>query len=397
MRASVLILVAATSALCQEAASVGAAAANAHAFGLFHLLRQATADNFCFSPFSSHQVAAMLADGAAGTTQAEMLKLAFLPADNTQREAYLQAMRAELQSASNQGGLQLGVANSLWAPETLPFTPAFKQLAEENYGATCGVIPADNPAQAAVAINDWVRQRTNGKITNLVGPSNFPAARPAAVLVNAVYLKSSWAEFFDPEQTKPRPFAMSDGSSTMLSTMTKLETSSYAEGNGWQCLRLPFKSAEIGFHILLPNDNSQRKKIEAEFSDDTWEAVQKAMTLHEVTSFIPRFNYSTQLSLKNMWQALGAKDVFIDGKADLSKMIEKEACYITDVIHQATIEVNELGAEAAAATVAIPAPFASAMPPPLKRVTFRADKPFLWLITHRSTGLILFMGRFAGR
>jgi serpin B len=183
----------------------------------------------------------------------------------------------------------------------------------------------------------------------------------------------------------------------MLTTMTKVETSSYAEGNGWQCLEMPFKSNAVSFSILLPKDAAQRKKIESEFSDETWTKVEQAMTAHEVTSFIPRFSYSTQLSLKTMWQTLGAKDVFIDGKADLSNMIEKEPCFITDVIQQATIEVNEVGAEAAAATAAPADPFGSAMPAPLKRVIFRADKPFLWLITHRNTGLILFMGRYAGR
>jgi len=112
---------------------------------------------------------------------------------------------------------------------------------------------------------------------------------------------------------------------------------------------------------------------------------------------LPRFNFSSELSMKSMWQFLGARLVFEEDKADLSGL-DSSRRYVTMVIHQAMIEVNELGAEAAAATVAIPnTPGLAIATPQRRQVTFIANRPFLWIITHRSSGLILFMGRFAGQ
>lgn len=98
-----------------------------------------------------------------------------------------------------------------------------------------------------------------------------------------------------------------------------------------------------------------------------------------------------------MWQFLGARTFFESGKAELSGMLASNGGFVKEVVHQATIEVNELGAEATAATLAEPFAAAAAPAPPERRkVSFIANRPFLWVITHRSSGLILFLGRFAG-
>lgn len=97
-----------------------------------------------------------------------------------------------------------------------------------------------------------------------------------------------------------------------------------------------------------------------------------------------------------MWQFLGARTFFESGKAELSGMIASQGGFVKEVVHQATIEVNELGAEATAATLAAAAPFAAPVEQKRRNVSFIANRPFLWMITHRSSRLILFLGRFAG-
>ena len=60
--------------------------------------------------------------------------------------------------------------------------------------------------------------------------------------------------------------------------------------------------------------------------------------------------------------------------------------FISKAIHQAFVEVNEEGTEAAAATAIIME--LTAIPD-----FFRADHPFIFLIQHKETEAILFMGR----
>ena len=381
----------------QDPATVGSVAANEYAFRLFHQFCKATEGNFCFSPYSSHQVAAMLVDGAAGATKDELSGLTFLPKEEANRLPLITALRAQLDQAVASGHLQLGIANSIRTPRQMPFLPAFETAAKRSFGAHVGHVPSDNPVSAAAIVNAWVKERTKGKITNLVGPSMFPTEAPVAVLVNAVYLKAGWRKPFDATKTKKLPFNLPDQSRTMLPTMAAVEGWLYAEAEGWQSVEIPFQSEAMSFCILLPRDAAARGKVESNLSDENCAAMLAGMTEAEVTSFIPRFNYSTELSMKSMWRTLGAKTAFMDGKADFSKMI-RTPCFLSDVVHHATIEINEVGAEATAATVAIAEPF-GAMPgsPKKRKVVFRADKPFLWFITHRPTGLIVFMGRFAGK
>jgi len=117
-----------------------------------------------------------------------------------------------------------------------------------------------------------------------------------------------------------------------------------------------------------------------------------------VNLMLPRFSFSSELSMTSMWQFLGARLVFEEGKADLSGLVQGPPPFVKEVVHQAMIEVNELGAEAAAATVAAADPFGPTMATPQRRqVSFIANRPFIWMITHRSSGLILFIGRFAGQ
>ena len=110
------------------------------------------------------------------------------------------------------------------------------------------------------------------------------------------------------------------------------------------------------------------------------------------------YRYSTQLSLKALWYTLGVKSLFQTDTANLSKGLPGGGYFISDVAHEAMIEVNEVGAEAAATTAAAADPFGDAPPgrPKRRLVTFNANRPFIWVLQHDTTGLILFMGRYAG-
>jgi serpin B len=217
-------------------------------------------------------------------------------------------------------------------------------------------------------------------------------------LVNTVYLKARWASTFDPRKTKPRDFTLPKGSTLKLPMMSQSGAFNYADNDSWQCLELPLQGGEATMLFLLPRDNAAMAKVETQLRSDTWQAVVGELEDCDVNLMLPRFSFSSELSMTSMWQFLGARLVFEEGKADLSGLVQDRHYFAKEVVHQAMIEVNEIGAEAAAATMAPADPFGSSIATPQRRrVTFIANRPFLWMITHRSSGLILFMGRFAGQ
>jgi serpin B len=398
MRVILLLLLLAVSGHAQPETKLAAMAANAHACELFQLFRQMTAGNFCFSPFSSHQIATLLTGAATGETQTELAALAHLSGDIPKEIESATALRAALAKTVSRGNLTMEITNSLWAASSTSFAPAFLESARTQFGAALQQLPLGDAVTRAAAVNLWVREKTRGRIPQIIGPAAFANPAHAVVAVNTVYLKGRWWHPFDLKLTKQRPFQTpSQGAVTLPMMLMPLGAFDYAEAESWQCLEMPMTDGEVSLLVLLPRSEATRQNIEASLTPERWNAVSSGLTNCDVNVILPRFGYSTQLSLKGLWQRLGAKRLFEDGAADLSQGLPGGGYFISDISHEAMIEVNELGAQAAAATTPAAEPFGAAPTPPQRRkVSFIANRPFLWMIRHPSTGLILFMGRYAG-
>jgi serpin B len=384
------------SSRAQDAATLAAREANQHAFELFQLFRQMTKGNFCFSPYSGHRVAAMLAEGAKGETQEQIMAMAHLSSDQKVRVVQSAALSKELSNSIGQG-LSIDVANAIWMPAGNAFLPSFESMAKDQFGAASLLLPAGAPASSASMVNHWIREKTRGRITSLVGPGTFLPDHETALVVNTVYLKGVWDQPFEPAKTKPREFTQGSGSMSMLPMMLKTAMFGFSDSEFWQHLEMSFAGDACCMRFLLPRADGGRSGIEAALNVTLWDQVRRGEGLCEVNVMLPRFGFSTQLDMKGLWQVLGVRDAFERQKSDLTAMIAKKPCWISQVLHEATIEINEIGAVAAAATAAAD-PFGAPAnePPKPRRESFIANHPFLWTIEHRRTGLILFMGRFAG-
>jgi serpin B len=106
---------------------------------------------------------------------------------------------------------------------------------------------------------------------------------------------------------------------------------------------------------------------------------------------LPRFAVTGSHGLKPALAALGLRAAFDPGRADFTGITTDEPLVIDDVVHQAWIQVDEEGAEAAAAT-AIVMKVGSKRPDGEPKL-FRADHPFAFGLRDRKTGLLLFVGR----
>jgi serpin B len=152
-------------------------------------------------------------------------------------------------------------------------------------------------------------------------------------------------------------------------------------------LEMPYVGGELSMVVLLPDAGEGlgglEEKLNSKFLADLLAAGNSA----EVMVYLPRFKLEWKTDLAQVLPAMGMSDAFA-GSADFSGMTGAPGLLISNVIHQAMVDVNEEGTEAAAVTVVLMKP-ASAEPPNI----FRADHPFLFLIRDMKTGSVLFIGR----
>ena len=164
----------------------------------------------------------------------------------------------------------------------------------------------------------------------------------------------------------------------------------YYEDDEIQALEILYKGEKKSMIIVLPKETDGWKLIGRVLTPDRLKIISRGMEVKEVEMAIPKFTYENQFNLKETLILLGMKEPF-SNFADFSGMTEANDLKIDEVIHKAFIEVNESGTEAAAATAVIMVLKSALAEQPIR---FIANHPFIYFITDKTTGAIIFMGRF---
>jgi serpin B len=395
-------------------AEVLSAAVSIQAFGA-DLYRQLAGNsgngNLVFSPSSIETALAMTYAGAAGTTAQEMAATLHFQLQGDALHQAFNALDAALESRSfqekDQNGKPVGVliktANSLWGQKDITFEKLFLDTLAANYGAGIRLMDYKTAAeQARQAINSWVSEQTAGKIPELI-PAGALDTLTRLVLVNAIYLDATWMSQFDPSSTQDAPFTTLAGDTVTVRMMHQSSSFRYGKGDGWQAVELPYLGGKVAMLLIVP-DEGRFAEVEKELGPPSETAASAAGTTAagavideavasldqgtEVQLGLPKFKFRTQAGLKDALTALGMGVAFTD-KADFSGMTTEEPLWISDVIHEAYIAVDEEGTEAAAATAVI-IRTASA---PVQLVQLTIDRPFIFALRDLDTGALLFLGR----
>ncbi len=337
--------------------------------------------NVFFSPFSLETALAMTYEGAKGQTATEMQAVLHIPSDDTTRRAGFAGLMNEINSGSDD--YQLSTANALWAEKDFTFLDDYFQIVDDYYlGKVTNMDFKNDPEGSRQTINIWVEDQTNNKIKDLI-PSGMITDMTRLVLTNAIYFKGNWATQFKEENTHDADWNMADGSKKTVDMMHLRDTEfMYYEDNDLQLLEMPYKGEELSMVILLPDGSING--LEAMLTLENLETWRGSSHIVEPEVYMPKFKFETKYFLVNQLSEMGMPTAF--GAADFSGMTGKRDLVIGAVIHQAFVEVNEEGTEAAAATAIIMKETAVMMP-----TEFRADHPFLFFIMKGDA--ILFMGR----
>ena len=225
----------------------------------------------------------------------------------------------------------------------------------------------------------------------MVSSGDFDALT-RAVLTNAIYFKGEWVAEFPEENTAEADF-WRDGSGSKTDFMNIRGFFDYAGTDDVQILKLPYKGDRLSMLVILPNEKGGMSVLEELLSVDTLQQWRQKMSSSDVVVSMPKFTIKTHYDLKAPLVDLGVKTAFNPDRiagAKFSKMLE-EPVFITKAVHDAFVDVNEEGTEAAAVTTIIMSRESASPPPKL----FVAEHPFLFIIQDDESGAILFMGRLS--
>jgi serine protease inhibitor len=351
-------------------------------FNLFNTLsKQEPNKNIFISPTSVALALSMTYNGVSGETKQEMTKVLELTGMTPQEiNAANQALQNSLQKVDP--NVQVLIANSLWAQQGFSLKPKFLQTNQKYYNANVTELDFIN-RQSISIINNWVSQKTQGKIDEIVDKIS-----PDGVLflINAIYFKGNWQTPFDKSQTANKTFSLTDGSSKQHPMMSQKGIYGYYETDTFQAVSLPYgKEGALAMYIFLPNSNSNLATFLQQLTPENWNQWMEEFSVEPAIIEIPRFKIEYEVELQNTLTDLGMAGIFDSSKADFSPMTTDKNVAVDSVKHKTFVEVNEEGTEAAAVTsiglTRSGAPF-----------QMNVNRPFFCAIRDHTTGTILFMG-----
>jgi serpin B len=371
------------------AAAADAVTAETHfATDLYRQLSTTEHGNLFFSPHSIDTALSMTMAGAAGKTRSEMRDVLHVTISEAAYDDALNALDQSLQAPRplppgehEAQPLSLTIGNSLWGQQGFPFRQAFLDRLARSYGAGMNLVDfVQRAEESRKAINDSVAIQTKGLIKELI-PQGVINDMVRLVLVNTIHFKASWAHEMDLEGNKPFTTATGKQVRTPMISTSSDDATTGTSGDGWSSATIPYAGA-AHMVIVVPDDFSH--------FDLTPAILQKAASATAPTKVVmPKFKVTSQLDLAAPLIRLGMRDAFNPARADFSGMDGRRDLFVSAVVHQATVTVDEKGTEAAAATAVIMGTASAHLPPPILRV----DRPFVFAIRDDKTGAILFMGR----
>ncbi|XP_073942854.1 antichymotrypsin-2-like isoform X2 [Choristoneura fumiferana] len=330
------------------------------------------------SPMSAEILLALLTLGSSDPAHGELLNAIGFKDDDSIRSSF-SAVTSKLKSVK---GVTLQVANKVYLQNGFDLDPKLKHDAIEIFDSDLEPLDFSNSGAAAKLINDWVESKTNKRIKDLISEDSVNSLT-RLVLVNALYFKGSWKYPFKPHNTIDKPFHINKDTTVNVPMMYLEENFKYGESQklNAQLLEMPYEGGEASMVIILPKEVEGINDLLKSLATDV-DLVQELNQMHpiKVQVTIPKFKIETEIDLKTLLPKLGISAIFDESNSGLTKIFNSpEPLYVSKAIQKAFIEVNEEGAEAAAAT-AMNIAMCCAMVDfdPVK--VFLADRPFLAVI-----------------
>lgn len=341
--------------------------------------------NVLVSPLSTLYALALLENGAAGETLAQLEATTGLSRDD------LTAHLAAYATLAAEGPLDL--ANSVWLHDDagLAVSDAFLEASERKLGAQVFREPFDD--STADALNAWVSEKTRGMIPSLV--EEIPD-QAMLYLANALAFEGVWEEPYDDGFVQDDTFTCEDGTEKDVRMMLSREDA-YYEGDLATGFSRPYEDG-YSFVALLPREGVTVAELVAGLDGAALDELLAPVGNTVVDACLPQFTATYDNELSDELRALGVEDVFDPARSDLTPLGTGPTgpLYASQVLHRTYVDVNEEGTRAAAATVVQVMDGADSPAEELEVREVRLDRPFVYLIMDSRTGTPVLLGTYMG-
>jgi serpin B len=315
--------------------------------------------------------------------------------------ASVRAYLTKLNTEVNSENVSLNTANKLYPRTGFTLNQPYLDTVKNHFLSEVQQLNYSNAGESANTINQWVANQTRDKIKDLISPQAI-SSDTELILVNAIYFKGDWLHQFKKENTTKEDFHLDDGS-TIKIDMMKLNGKRFPMlenpfGLEARTCQIPYMGNNVSMTIILPNDGVKLSDIERNLSFSRIHNILDHLlkssehNIGKVNIQLPRFKLEYKNELSSHFKELGATLPFDRANADFSGInSEARGLHISKVVHQAVVDVNEQGTEAAAATGIIMMTRCLVIEDPPKE--FIVNKPFLFILHETIHNAVLFFGK----
>ncbi|WP_194973255.1 serpin family protein [Aquiflexum lacus] len=360
------------------------------ALDLFAQLNDPEEPNQFYSPYSIHQALSMTMNGNEGEVLQEfvdLLRYEGMSLDDANRGS--KELTEFLLQVDPK--VKLAIANAIWYKQEYQVQVPFKDTAREYYNAEIAGLDMLNPNSVNI-INNWIAQKTNNLIKDMLDeiPSNA-----VMYLVNAIYFKADWKYQFVASKTKKENFYPSPGNAVQVDMMDLDKPSAFRSysGSGYHYFEIPYSTGQYAMGILY-NQEGNLDQVSQYLNLGNLDMWRKDAQERNFILKMPKFKMKYKMAnMKDDLIAMGLVRPFSFHPDNFTKLFSNptDDLKISRVIHDAMIEVDEKGSEAAAATI-VEVVVERTSAPPIPSVIV-LDKPFIFFIQEKHSGAILFMGK----
>jgi len=352
---------------------------NDYSFDLYRELKTEN-KNLFVSPLSTYYPLLMVFEGSKNATADEFKKVLHL--ENSQTNASLNDLIGRSESS-------LGISNAIWFDKSLRIKAGFRENLTKKYLSDFKQTEFANTQEALSAINQWTDEKTNHRINKIVDASMIDP-NTKILITNAIYFKGAWLNKFDKKKSNSDLFFAIDENVYSVNFLHISEQLLYFENDKLQFISKPYQDSVMSFCILLPKNQFGIEAIEKKMNAGFLDSILNNAWVNKTIVAIPKIKLESSCMLSEALGNIGLKNAF-SAKANFSGIAKKNNLMLGQVIHKASIEMDEEKTVAAATTATIYTVGAMKLS---SSKTFRADIPFVFFIIDNRTKTIVFMGRY---
>lgn len=347
-------------------------------------------DNVFFSGYSISSAIALAYLGAKGETARQIAEVMGYKSDAPELVKILNELGLSLNT--DDGKVKTMVGNSLWVQDDLNLSDGFLKIASGVSELVRRVDYINAPETARKQINEWVGDKTRDMIRDLI-PDKVINKLTRLIIANAIYFNGKWYKSFDPEFTEDAPFYNLDGSTSNVKLMYNWEVEClYKELPNCQFAALSYgdMSSDACMLVVLPKEGCFNEVNNTILPTSLRGMLNGSSPEKKVILWFPKFKLRYKKDLAGILSA--DMPIAFSNDADFSGITGQRDLTISNIIHEAVVDVTEEGTEAAAATALILRACSASLStkPP---VIIRVDRPFIFAIWDKKNDVPMFMGK----